>query len=410
MNKTALRRLCSLTLAPWVLAAAPQHVWAQARPAAPAICTMSAFFPLTPQERYECGYAGYGGAVVPGSSGYGGAVVPAASTSAGGVASSFNDISVPLRAATALSVRSHMDEAQTRQQQQRRAAAASFDSADARARRQALNVYTDAANTGIDRDAADNVSGFRVRLDTATLGADKRLSDAWVLGAAIGATRTRIRFDSNASRQDSHAQHLTAYSSWNPTAASYVSATASYERSNIDLRRDDGQSALLNAHTRSQARGFGLAAGTDLVAGAFTVSPYLRLDTVSTHIAGFDETGGATATSIGGQSLRSNSANVGVNLQRGFPQSWGSLLPYVRLEATHRSDSSSSSATARLLADNTSLLIPTAADVSPSYGSLALGVSAVTPYGYSAFFDVQSNFGQKGYRFQHVSAGIRFEL
>ncbi len=73
-------------------------------------------------------------------------------------------------------------------------------------------------------------------------------------------------------------------------------------------------------------------------------------------------------------------------------------------------DKAASTPTARLLSDNSALLIPTAGKDNRDYGNLGLGLNAITPHGYSFFLDYQRAFGLEGYRLERITLGVRFEL
>jgi hypothetical protein len=92
------------------------------------------------------------------------------------------------------------------------------------------------------------------------------------------------------------------------------------------------------------------------------------------------------------------------------PVSWGLLLPYLRLEATRRTQHTRDAATATLVNGNTTVLIPTDADTTSGYGNVALGVSGVHQGGMSWFADFETGVAQKGYRSQRFGLGLRFEL
>jgi outer membrane autotransporter protein len=256
----------------------------------------------------------------------------------------------------------------------------------------------------------DDRSEFRTKNTTLTLGADKRLSDTVVVGAALGWINGRTRFTSNLSRQKMEGSSLAGYASWNVTPTTYVALTMNHDWSKFALERDGGVGSLAKANTRSTSTGIGLSGGYDHVHGAWTFSPYARWDTLQSRIRGFDEYGSSDAVSVGAQRMRSQSINVGLNTQYNMPQSWGVLLPFARVEFTNQRDQAPSAPSARLLSDNSPLLIPTASKDNRDFGTFAMGLNAITPHGYSFFLDYQRAFGIKGYRLEHLTLGVRFEL
>jgi hypothetical protein len=108
--------------------------------------------------------------------------------------------------------------------------------------------------------------------------------------------------------------------------------------------------------------------------------------------------------------MRANSWNLGANAQYSIPVSWGVVLPYARVEWTRRTDSGSASASARMLSDNSALLVPSGDDKGRSYGAWAVGASTLTQHGVSAFVDFESGFGQQGYRIRRIAAAVRIEM
>ncbi len=256
----------------------------------------------------------------------------------------------------------------------------------------------------------ESLSEFRVRNETLTLGADKRMSETFVVGGAVALVNGRTTFTNSRSRQKYDSNSLTGYASWNLTSASYVAATLNHDWGKFSLERDGGVGSVAKASTRGTSTGLGLSGGYDHVMDALTLSPYVRWDTLFTRVRAFDEYGSTDAVSVGAQRMRSRSINLGLNTQYNIPQNWGVLLPYGRVEWTNRRDKAASAPSARLLSDNSALLIPTAGQDNRDYGTFAVGLNAITPHGYSLFLDYQRAFGLKGYQLEHISLGVRFEL
>lgn len=274
-----------------------------------------------------------------------------------------------------------------------------------------LGAYVFGIGDYVKRDESASESEFKVNTKTLMLGVDYRLSDSWVIGGALGLGHTNVRFGNGSqSRQDSDGYSGTAYVSWSLTPATYVSATLSHEESNFDIVRDNGNGSILTSSTRGHGLGLSLSAGHDIIMGAWSFSPYVRWDTVTARIGAFDEAGSADAVSVGSQRSRSDTLNVGSNMQYSIPVSWGVVLPHARVELTRRTDSQQKSPNARLLNGNTTLLIPTSADTDRSYGNWAIGVSSITQRGVTLFCDYESGFALQGYRSQRITVGLRSEL
>lgn len=338
---------------------------------------------------------------------YGGEIVPSAGEGEGApvAAGAIDQLGGPLGTVTSQSVRGQLEHVQTRL----RALRTGNDSTQGK-RPKRFGLYIASWGDHISQDAAADRSEFKVLDRALTVGADTRLDDDVVLGGAIGATRANTRFTGSASRQDSDGYSATVYGSWSPTPATYVSATLGQVSNHFDLQRDTGGGSVATASTRGTALGLSISGGYDHVSGPWTLSPFIRWDGVTTRIAAFDESGSPAAVSVDAQRMRANSWNLGTNAQYSIPVSWGVVLPYARVEWTRRTDSGSGSASARMLSDNSALLVPSGDDKGRSYGAWAVGTSTLMQNGVSAFVDFESGFGQQGYRIRRIAAAVRIEM
>lgn len=309
------------------------------------------------------------------------------------------ELTTPLTTLQTTRVRNHLNDAQSHLRTLRSSKSSST-----------LDFYTSGLGDYLRQEAAANQSEFKVRTTTLSVGADYRLNDDWVLGGNLGLSHSHVRFSDSESDQKSNGNHATAYTSWSLSPSTYLSATVSYEASRFDVKRDDGTGIVSYSSPKGHGLGISLSGGRDFVMGAWTFGPYVRWDSVTSNVDAFDENGSASAVSVSSQRTRSNSLNLGAQTQLSVPVSWGIVLPYVRVEYSHRSDSTQRAAGAKLLSDNTALLVPTAVDTSGSFGSIAAGISGVNQGGMSWFADFESGLWQKGYRTQRFGLGVRFEL
>ena len=273
-----------------------------------------------------------------------------------------------------------------------------------------LGVYLLGLGDYLRQNRSDTQSEFKLRSTALSVGADYRLSDEWVFGANAGGSNARIDFAETLSEQKSRGGQVTAYTNWSITPSAYVSATVSYEATRYALQRDDGLGGVAEARPGGRGLGLSLSAGRDMNFGAWSVGPYVRIDSVTSRVEAFEESGSTEAISVSRQTVRSTSYNLGAQVQTSVPVSWGLVLPYVRLEATHRTQRTRDAASASLVNGNTTVLIPNTADTSAGYGNVALGLSSVHQGGMSWYVDYETGVAQKGYRSQRLGLGLRFEL
>ncbi len=391
MNRHAIQRLCTLTLLPATLSGGPvAHAAPATVPGLPASCAVPSV--LTPAEQAACAAAGYGGVATPPAPPSAPAPVPPPVPPA--PPSGLDTLSTPLVAGAAQDLLHRLR-------------------LPGALRGQASHGLIWRAGGGGEqtrRDATSMLSGFRVRAETLSVGVDRAVGDDWAVGAALALTRSRTHFEGNASGQWATSDNLTLYTQWTPWAGGSVSLAASHEQSAYQVQRDGGGGLLARSSPSGSGSGLALTAGHDVVLGAWSVSPYLRWDQVRVRVDAFQESGASDALAVGAQALRACTLSAGANLQWSVPQSWGLLLPYLRMEWSERRDRPGGEVGGRLLSDNSALLIPGAGDERSHAGSVAVGFTALTQRSFSTFVDFQTGFAQQGYRIQRLGAGLRFEL
>ena len=87
--------------------------------------------------------------------------------------------------------------------------------------------------------------------------------------------------------------------------------------------------------------------------------------------------------------------------------SWGTLQPFVRGEWQRRISGSSHETTAFLLsAANFPVVVPLASE-DRDFGNVALGVQAVLPRNWSAYFNYQRVFSNDNYESDRFQFGVR---
>ncbi len=339
-------------------------------------------------------------------------------------ATTASELATPLMAVQGQRIKSNLDHAQSRMRTLRASrntpafemqgvplpVKKTDDPAGAARETQRMGVYVLGLGDYLRQNRSDTQSEFKLRSTALSVGADYRLSDEWVFGANAGGSNARIDFAESLSEQKSKGGQVTAYTNWSITPSTYVSATVSYEATRYALQRDDEIGGVATAAPGGRGLGLSLSAGRDINFGEWTLGPYVRIDSVTSRVEAFEESGSSEAVSVSRQTVRSTSYNLGAQVQMSVPVSWGLVLPYVRLEATRRTQRTRDAASATLVNGNTTVLIPTSADTNASYGNVALGVSSVHQGGMSWYADYETGVAQKGYRSQRVGLGLRFEL
>ncbi|VAW97524.1 hypothetical protein MNBD_GAMMA20-728, partial [hydrothermal vent metagenome] len=157
-----------------------------------------------------------------------------------------------------------------------------------------------------DRDKTDRGTGFDFRARGVTAGADYRLSDALVVGSALGYASKDSDFKGDAGNLEMASWHLSAYGSYYRSERFYLDGLVRLGRNSIDTDRrinlpgDPLQEGV--GSTTGWEYAASLSGGYEYSRNALTAGPYGRLGFIQTSIDGYTESasnpGGTGAGSI----------------------------------------------------------------------------------------------------------------
>ena len=167
-----------------------------------------------------------------------------------------------------------------------------------------------------------------------TFGADGRISNSLIVGAAIGYGTDRTAIGTDGTNSDSHTFDAMFYASYQPFDGWFLDAVAGYGTLGFTNQRFDTFDGTTVAGNRSGTNWFGsVAVSTDLKSGPVKISPYIRADLMAASLQAYAEQGPSSlALTYGGVSFNSVSAVLGLRGTYDIPTSWGILSPMARLE------------------------------------------------------------------------------
>ena len=147
-----------------------------------------------------------------------------------------------------------------------------------------------------------------------TLGADTRINERLIVGAALGVARDETDVDATGTESQARAQSASLYGSFAPIKGLYVDALIGYGGLSFDSSRWQPTSGVMLSGDRNGSQYFGsLALSGVFQLDRLNLAPYLRADRVRSRLNGYAETGSATAAlSYGAVGVSENSAAVGV--------------------------------------------------------------------------------------------------
>jgi uncharacterized protein YhjY with autotransporter beta-barrel domain len=208
----------------------------------------------------------------------------------------------------------------------------------ANASRSGWGVWAGGAIRSGNHDGRGGSASVDFESDGLSFGADRRMSDRFVLGAGIGWGRDDVDVGERGSRSRGEARTAALYGSFQPGGDWFVDGVFGYQDLDFDLRRRvTVNNAMVNGR-RSGEQWFGsLSVGADLQRGdALQFTPYARVDAARATLDGYTETGDAVyALRYEDMDVDTTTGNLGLRMDYSIRQSWGSFVPQLRLEYQH---------------------------------------------------------------------------
>lgn len=267
---------------------------------------------------------------------------------------------------------------------------------------------------GDKEDVADEL-GFDFNTNGITAGVDYRFSDVQIVGGAVGIVQSDSDFNGSRGNTDIRGLSLLAYSTYYLSQSSYLEAVISLGKNDFDNSRNI-VAGPINVIARGDTKGteatIGLGAGYDFSQGAYSFSPYGKINYVRTEIDGYSENSNTgLELTYGSQDAKSLSTTIGGQLTYAMSKNFGVILPTLRFDWTHEFEDDSRFITASFLNDPTQgkFNIKTA---SPDRDHLKLGIGASATFGAgrSAFVFYESLLGQSDLSEESVSGGFRWDF
>jgi len=296
-----------------------------------------------------------------------------------------------------------------------------------------LSLLVNVQGTYIERDASQLERGYDTDSVKLQLGADYRITDDWTVGALLGISRDKTKFDganpgvnfnpgSSEGRSEADRIGLNLFSTANLSESIYVQGLASYSHVDYTFKRfgifqNSQRNPLLNedVRTSSDTNGYdfsvGVGAGMEIPLGEYNSTVYTNVDYQKVSVDDYQEDGGAGfAMSFDSESTDHTLGTLGVNLSRAFNSSYAVWVPQVFVQYEYLFNDSDSSSTSRFLEDTSGTRYNLTGD-SPDDSVIRAGLSllAVRPNGWLGYLQASTVQEQKNFDQYQVSLGIRVE-
>lgn len=196
-----------------------------------------------------------------------------------------------------------------------------------------LGVFASARYEHKDKTVSDFELGFESDSVGPTVGADYRIGDDGVVGAAFDYSHTFGDYDDGFGDFDTDDFTLLVYGSYYPTDQSFIDAAVGFGYKQFDTEHlNNGGGGNVKGNTDGFDFTADLTGGYDFAFGGFTVGPRLGLHYKRAELSGFTETGTAPLTTYDDQVDDSLTGTVGVQASYALSTGFGVVVPTLNAE------------------------------------------------------------------------------
>ncbi|MDR3409576.1 MAG: fibronectin type III domain-containing protein [Formivibrio sp.] len=170
-----------------------------------------------------------------------------------------------------------------------------------------------------------------------SMGSDYRISDSLILGMGVGFGHERQTIGSNGTHNNSNGYSAVVYGSYQPEQGFFLDGLAGYSRLDYDAQRFVSSTGDFAQSQRQGTQWFSsLSGGYEYQRGKFLLSPYGRLDLISTRLERSTESGAGINNLIYfEQTSPTTKLSLGLRGETGYQIENGIAKPYFRIEFQH---------------------------------------------------------------------------
>lgn len=276
-----------------------------------------------------------------------------------------------------------------------------------------LGVYLNAGLGQGERKNSALEKGFDFDTQALTLGADYRLKDQLIVGAALGYGHTKADFEQ--SRDDTEVDGWSAmlYGTYYPSESLYIDGIASAGIDNFDINRFDPYSGrIAKGDTDGHQYGLSLGGGYDFQQGRISFGPLARLTYAHVSVDGYRESAvDGNEYIYEDQDADSLSSLFGGQISYVISTAYGVFIPQLMVDWTHEFKNDGKLVNSRLANDPTSTSIALKTDQPDrDYFNLGLGVSAQFAHGVSGYLFYDKLLGHEYVDSDSLQLGMRMEF
>jgi Autotransporter beta-domain/Bacterial Ig domain len=257
------------------------------------------------------------------------------------------------------------------------------------------------------RQSASGETTYKLRTKGVTVGADYRAQKNVVVGAAFGALLGDTTLTGGSQKTKGYSASV--FGQWLPSDNWYVNSIVNLGKNRIDNRRTSVSGENLTGRGTTTQQAFQVETGYGLSKDGARFTPFVRYEMIRAKLKPFEESGGADALAISGQTVRANTFGLGAIAEYAISTANGVWIPSGRVEFL--SESQKQNAAFARLVNGTPVLAPLSVDaIDKSYGTWGLNLQWLTGTGgnlVSSFVGYEQTFGKTGFKNDRFTAGVK---
>ena len=276
-------------------------------------------------------------------------------------------------------------------------------------------------------DETGNQTGYNFNNWGILAGADYRITDAFVLGGALGYSYTKSNYDFGLGSVKASTISGTLYGTYYVDRW-YLDGSLSYGSVGYDTVRNftlpaspavGGIPAFVQRSATATASPDGnqwsasISAGYNYAMDSYLITPFVRLGYIEVRNDSFqeDEPINGMGLAIDARTVRSLQSGLGARLSRAFSTAKGVVTPYFTAQWMHEFENSNSSITAKFVNDpaNNFFFVPTD-QPTRDYAIFAVGVQGQFQNGASAFLQLSTTAWLDNINVYSAIAGVRISF
>jgi len=259
------------------------------------------------------------------------------------------------------------------------------------------------------QDPTNLEAGYDLDNENYTAGFDWQLNSEWLLGLAYGETNNSLEYSQFGDWTDNDSSHALLYASWyrKNFAVDLALGHASGEFATLRHLPD----ATVTGTTDNTIRYASLSGAFDFNQGALAYGPIAILDYVSGEIDAFAESdNSAWSAAFEAQDVHSLIYSLGAQTSYAASFNWGVLVPFAKALWRYEFKHERNLIVGSFVAANDQQFNIAPDQPDKTWYVASAGVSAVLPYGISAFVSYDNVLRYADTNLYTVAAGLRLEL